>query len=255
MAAINGTALLVYSDGQVIAMQKGVSITVEQDLPDATNKESAGWANHINGVLNAKIDFNSLFDTSVTGGMDATALMAYITSRTSLLISILGLSFPIVAEVDINSLSFDAPAEGTMTLSGSMKVKGQLYVLTGTMANLVTDPDGTSETYDSFDITGTAITNAQKVAAAAALALSNEFSVTINDTLKCVTFLTPTSGESPSVNIYDNTSDDISNVVELDEGLNIVTLDVTATDGTAVLKISNTTAANWSMSPIYLFKV
>lgn len=253
MAAINGTSLLLYSDGRVIALQKGISITVEQDLPDATNKESAGWAQHINGLISAKIDFNALFASSVTGGMDATQLMAYILGRTSLLISILGLTFPMVGQVDLSSLSFDAPGEGTMTLAGSLKVNGPLYPLNGTMVNLITDPDAGGTDYDTLTPSGLAIVSAIN-AAGTAYVMSNVISVANTGVYKLAVFLTLNSGQAPSVAIYDNTSADISNVVVLVAGLNLITLTSTATDASASLRIRNTGASNFALSPLYLFR-
>jgi hypothetical protein len=257
MAALNGTALLLYSEGVCIAMQKGISITVETDLPDATNKESAGWAQHIFGMRNSKIDFTALFSSPNVPDMSGKALMEYILSRESLLVSVLGLSFPIVAEADLNSLSIDAPLEGVMTLSGSLKVKGALYALTGANANLITNPEGTGETYDTFTHSDTAITSAIISAGPGAYAQSDSFSVTTGDVIKLAVFLTKNSGVMPIARIREigGATADISNTSQLVEGLNIATLTVTATKTASLLLNNGADAANWSTSPIYLFKV
>jgi hypothetical protein len=255
MSAINGTNLLLYSDGVVIAMQKGLSISVDTDLPDATSKESAGWARHIQGLINAKIDFSALFSTTVTGGMEANALMDYILSRQSLLVSILGLSFPMIGKVDMNSLSFDAPLEGTMSLSGSLKVNGQLFVLRDTSANLITDPDAGGTDYDTLTVSDIAITSAIKSTAGAKYCQSNAISVASTGIYKLAVFLTSNSGALPTVGLWDNTSAYISNTEVLVAGLNLVTLTCTSTDASASLRFSNTGNANWSVSPIYLWKV
>ena len=42
MAKINGTSVLLYADGTIIALQRGLNISADVDLPDASNKESAG---------------------------------------------------------------------------------------------------------------------------------------------------------------------------------------------------------------------
>lgn len=256
MAAINGTALLLYSEGVVIALQKGISITVDADLPDATNKESGGWAQHINGLLSAKIDFNALFSTLTIaqGGMEANALMDYILSRETLLISILGLSFPMVAQVDMSSLSFDAPSEGTMSLSGSLKVKGQLYCLNGTMANMITDPDSGGTDYDTHTDAGGAWSSLINIAGNA-YANSNDISIADTGVYKLAVFVTLNSGQLPTVGLWDNTSAYISNQVALVDGLNLITLTATGTDATASLRWTNTGASNLKTSPIYLFKV
>jgi len=250
MAVINGTNLLLYADGTLIAAQKSCTITVEQDLFDATNKESAGWARHGNGLLSAKIDFDALLSTT---GKSYTELMNYIINRKSLLLAITGLGYTMVGEVDINSLSVSASQEAAMGLSGGFKVKGQLFVLSGTSANLMTDPDAIGKDYDTFTISGIAVTSAINLADAAE-SRSNEFSVTSGDVVKVITFLTKTSGELPSVALIENGVGEKSNIVQLAEGINIVTLTATAT-ATVSLLINNTTAANFSLSDIYVFKV
>lgn len=265
MGAINGTSIIIYSDGLPIAMQKGMSITVDIDLPDATNKESAGWAEHIQGMLSAKIDFDSIFATSVTAGMDATHLMDYILNRQSLLVSVLGLSFPIIGQVDMASISFNAPAEGAMTLSGSLTANGGLFPLTAKvpitgsslgMSNRITDPDEGGTDYDTLTVSGTAITSAIN-AAGNAYCNSNDFTCIPGAVYKLAFFLTKTSGQLPTVGIWDDTSAYNSNTQAAVEGLNFITLTATniSTDVTSSLRFSNTGAANWSTTPIYLFRV
>jgi predicted secreted protein len=258
MGAINGTTLLLYSAGQAIAMQKGLTISFDVDLPDATNKESAGWAEHITGLMNAKIDFNSLFSTGLMTDtpavLSAKDLMDYILNKTSLLIAILGGPFPIVGQCDMNSLSFTAPLEQAMTLAGSLKVNGKLYPLTGGMVQLITDPGGISSSYDTFTTSGTAITSA--ITASTDNCHSNSFSVSIGDVFKFITFLTLNSGQIPTVELNEvgGGAALISNVSQLVAGLNIATLTATATK-TGSMIIQNTSAANWKTTPIYLFKV
>jgi predicted secreted protein len=260
MAAINGTVVLLYSGGQPIAMQKGLSIGLDVDLSDATNKESAGWAEHLTGLMNAKIDFNALFSTGLMSDtpavLSAKDLMDYILNQTNLLVSILGGAFPIIGEADLSSLSFDAPLEGAMTLSGSLKINGALYPLTGTMAQMITDPDegGTSSEYDIHTVSGTAFTSLVNSAGDAA-AESNVISVADTGIYKFVTYLTVNSGQVPTVGIWDNTSAYISNTQALVAGLNFITLTATSTDASASLRISNTEACDLVTTPIYLFKV
>jgi hypothetical protein len=262
MGAISGTILLLYSEGLPIAMQKGLSVALDMDLPDATNKDSAGWAHHILGYRNAKIDFSALANVGLPGDtppvvMSAKALMDYIIAQESLLVSILGLGYPIIGEVNMSSLSFDAPGGGVMTLSGSLIVNGILYVLSdvgGMPVNLVTDPDGNSYSYDTLDVSGLNITSAIKSSAGEKYCNSNTISVTDTYVYKLAVFLTLNGGAAPTVGIWDNTSAFISNTQVLVDGLNFVTLTATATDASASLRFRNTANGNWSTSPIYLFK-
>jgi predicted secreted protein len=260
MAVINGTTMLLYSGGVAIAVQRGLSIGVNLNLDDATNKESAGWGNHISGLLNASIDFDALYSADVASVMSADDLMDYILTRGHLLISILGLGYPIVGEADMSSLKFNAPLEQAMSLSGSLKVNGQLFVLsgakeygTGNMNNLVTDPDGTSSTYDTMTVSGIKITSAI-VAAGGPSVISNGFAVTIGATYKLIFFLTSNSGSLPSVRISKTDGSSQSNAVACTAGINVITLIPTA-NVTPALHFYNSGACNWSTSNIYLFKV
>ncbi len=250
MAKINGTSVLLYADGTLVALQRDLSISVEQDLPDATSKESAGWAEHINGLRNATVTFDALYSTT---GLSAASLLTYITGRTSLLMVILGLSYPLIAEVDVNNLSLVGNREEPGSLSGTLKIKGKLYLLMGGSAQLVTDPDAGGTTYDTYTVSGLAVTSAINLADSAA-ADTNTFSVTSGDIVKLAVFLTLNSGQAPTVKLTDPEASDYSNDETLAEGLNIVTLTATGTYAAVVLRILNTAAANWSMSNIYLFK-
>jgi hypothetical protein len=40
MGKINSTLVVLYADGVAIALQRGLSISADADLPDTTNKES-----------------------------------------------------------------------------------------------------------------------------------------------------------------------------------------------------------------------
>lgn len=250
MAKINGTSVLLYADGTVVALQRGLTINAEQDLPDATTKMSLGWAEHINGLRNATISFDALYSTT---GLSAEDLLTYITGRTSLLMLIVGgITFPIISEVDLSSISLVGNREEPGSLTGNLKVNGKLYQLKGASESLITDPDGSGETYDTFDTAYIAISSAI-IASGSASANSNTFSVTSGDIIKLAVFVTSTSGELPIVEIRESGAGAISNIENLVAGLNIVTLTVTATK-TAYLTIRNTGAANWAMSNIYLFK-
>ena len=263
MAVINGTALLLYSEGVLVGFQQGISINVSQKLEDITNKESLGWEQHINGMLNATIDFNALFASPNTPDMNALALMDYIINRESLLVEILGLDYPFVGEADLSTLKFKAPLEGAMSLSGSMKTNGGLYPLTTLVpiagsslgySNRITDPDGNGTDYDTLTISGIKITSAIN-AAGNAYCDSNTFTTQSGGIYKFACFLTKTSGQLPTVGLWDSTSAYVSNTRDLVEGLNFITLTGTATDVTSCLRFSNSGAANWSVSNIYLFRV
>lgn len=248
MGVINGTDLSLYADGTLIAAQKSCTITVEQDLFDATNKESGGWARHGNGLLSAKIDFDALVSTT---GKSYTELMAYVIARSSILLAITGLGYTMVGEVDMNSLSVSASQESAMGLAGGFKVNGELYILNGTKANLVTD--WTNVDYGTFTDANGAITSAIS-SGSNKTAMSNVFDIANTGVYKVALFLTLTSGELPSIALLEPLAGNRSNLEALVEGLNIVTLTATADVTDGVLRILNTAATNFSTSKVYLWK-
>jgi len=251
MAKINGTSVLLYADGTVIALQKGLNISADVDLPDASNKESAGWAEHIQGMRNATLSFDALYSTT---GKSAAALLAYITGRSNILIAIVGgFSYPILGEVKMNSLSLTGNKEEPAALAGSLKINGNLYLLKGNSASLVTNPEGTGTDYDTFQRVGRTILSAVN-SAGNAYASSNTFSVTLGDVVKVAIFLTVTSGQVPTVEVCESGGTAISNVATLVAGLNIVSLTITKT-ATGHITFRNTAAANWASSSVYAFKV
>ena len=248
MAVINGTDLLLYADGTLIAAQKNCTITVEQDLFDATNKESAGWARHGNGLLSAKIDFDALVSTT---GKSYTELMAYVIARSSILLAITGLGYTMVGEVDLSSISISASQESAMGLSGSLKVKGELFVLNGTKADLITD--WTNLDYDTFTDASGAITSAIS-SGSNKTAMSNVFNIVDTGIYKVALFLTLNSGQLPSIALLEPLAGNRSNTEALVEGLNIVTLTATANVAEGVLRILNTAASNYFTSKVYVWK-
>ena len=251
MAKINGTTLLVYADGTLIACQKGVTITTSQNLFDTTNKESGGWSEHGNGLRTAEVSIDGLASTT---GLSAKELFAYIIGRTSLNLVIVGLDYNLVCQADVSASSITGPLEEATTISGSFKVNGNLYYLTGTSVQMITDPKGNTGDYDTLTTSGISITSAIKTTAGAKKCDSNTISVADTGIYKLFVFLTLTSGQVPTVGLWDNTSAYISNTSALVAGLNVITLIATATDASASLRFSNSASGNWSTSNIYLFK-
>lgn len=70
MPKINATDLLVYVGAVPIAHSTSATINIEQDLPDATTKDSGGWADHINGLKSWSIDTDALVDYSASYGAE-----------------------------------------------------------------------------------------------------------------------------------------------------------------------------------------
>jgi len=82
MAKLNGTLYAVYSGSDKVLHTVNASLNLEQDLSDVTNKESAGWAEHINGLRNWSIDFSGKYDETGSG-VTPNEIMAAIIARTA----------------------------------------------------------------------------------------------------------------------------------------------------------------------------
>jgi predicted secreted protein len=67
MAKINGTLIAVLSGADKVLYATSATLNVKQNLPDVTNKESAGWAEHINGLRDWDISIDGKYDTAGEG--------------------------------------------------------------------------------------------------------------------------------------------------------------------------------------------
>lgn len=250
MSKYQGRSILLYINGQEVACQKDLSISIDRNLFPTSVKQDAGWETHGNGKKKSNVPFSALQSTD---GFSGTELMDIIRGADDALLVINGFSVPYVMEVDLQNTVISAPDDDAVTLSGTFIANGRIYRIAGGNANLITDPDGGATDYDTHTVSGISFTSMINAAGTAACT-SNEFGVTENDVIKLFVFLTKTSGELPTVGIWDNTSAYVSNTQALVEGFNLVTLTVTGTDASASLRFNNTGASNWSTSNIYLFK-
>lgn len=72
MAKINGTSFLLLVDGVAIGSTRTCSITINNEAPDTTTKDSGGWEENLpgGGLRNANISFEGLEDPANTVGVD-----------------------------------------------------------------------------------------------------------------------------------------------------------------------------------------
>lgn len=132
MATVNGTLILLQDDGTAFALTTSATLNIDADLPDASSKDSAGWAEHILGQRSWSVDLDGLADfETVTGTVDL--LTDYILSETQASIEFepqtgafttKGVSF--TGTASLANVSVSAPNEDTATLSGSFTGTGAL---------------------------------------------------------------------------------------------------------------------------------
>ena len=80
MAKINGTDILVSTAAGTIGGATSHTLNINVDLPDATTKDSAGWAEHIHGLRDWSVDVDALNDPD--NPVDGPDLAQLILSRT-----------------------------------------------------------------------------------------------------------------------------------------------------------------------------
>lgn len=85
MAKVNGTLYAVLSGTDRVLCLTGCSLTISQNLADVSNKESGGWAEHINGMRSASIPFEGVYDEALisAAGLTAVAIADLIIDRTA----------------------------------------------------------------------------------------------------------------------------------------------------------------------------
>jgi len=123
----NGTLMAVTADGDVIAHALSATLNINQDLPDATTKDSAGWAEHINGLRDWSISVDALQDFLKTFGFEGA--FDSVNSRSSLAIvyttNVSG-DIQYTGTANFSGLTNDTPNEGVASWSGEIVGTGAL---------------------------------------------------------------------------------------------------------------------------------
>lgn len=85
MATFNGTDLIVKVDDKAIGHTTSCTFSLSADLPDATTKDSGGWAEHIQGLRSGSVSFDGYidYDDDGTTKQGAVSLTDLILNRTA----------------------------------------------------------------------------------------------------------------------------------------------------------------------------
>lgn len=130
MPVFNGTTVLLRANGNPLALLTNTTLNIEQDLPDASSKDSAGWADHVNGQRSYSVDVDGLADFTATTG-NSNILANLIANRSNVSFRFATTTagqLQFSGTVSLASLSISAENEQTATLSGSMTGKGALTI-------------------------------------------------------------------------------------------------------------------------------
>jgi hypothetical protein len=134
MSAINGTLILLRDTNDPFALSTSCTLNIDMDLPDASHKGSAGWAEHIRGQKSWSVDLDGLadFETGTTGGVQD--VVNYILNRENVQIEFVPLAGSFDGSKGVSyegnascaSVSVVASNEDTCTLTGSFTGNGEL---------------------------------------------------------------------------------------------------------------------------------
>jgi predicted secreted protein len=256
MAKVNGTSVLVYCDDTLIAAQKGCTVNIEQALPDCTSKDSAGWEEHINGTRVITCDFDALFSTT---GLSDEDLIAQLTDRDTIELSISGGGIAIIGDASLQNVSINAPQEEAAGISGTFKfnITDGAYILAGASTNLITDPDGGGHTYDTCTVSDLTFVTCYKEAAEIAYVYTNDFSVTEGDIINVLIVDPVANTDEVTLSILDTGVGELSTNQNMSVGVDFAwhQFIISTTSTNARLAFVTATSVTWSTGTIYLFKV
>tara|TARA_R110001632_G_scaffold230183_1_gene367301 strand:+ start:1231 stop:1641 length:411 start_codon:yes stop_codon:yes gene_type:complete len=123
----NGTNLLLKVEDTTVGHTTSCTLSISQDLPEATTKDSGGWQEVISGVRNGEISFEGLVDYSDTA--NAIELADYIINRT-IVTCVFGTTESgdsiYTAEGFISSIEQSAEMESPVSYSGSITLTGAI---------------------------------------------------------------------------------------------------------------------------------
>lgn len=136
MAKFNGTTIILDVDGTALAHVEDSTLSINREIPEANDKDSAPWADHLDdgGLMDWEITFDGNADWSQTTG-NVETLFDLLTARTAVTcifgvdpaqvdgISV-GLAFS--GDAGFSGVELGSPMEETAPISGTAVGKGTL---------------------------------------------------------------------------------------------------------------------------------
>lgn len=124
MALINGTNLVIKVGGNPIVRATTASLEISVDMPDATTKDSAGWAEFFAGVRSWTLSSDGLVNyANVTNGVETDELVGMLIARTAVTV------------------------EFATSTTGDMKLSGSAFVTSISQTADMESPSGYSVTF------------------------------------------------------------------------------------------------------------
>lgn len=131
MAKVDGTVTLAKLNGSPIAHQQNSTMNINMDLVDATDKDDAAWADHIQGLRDWSVDVDGLIDFTSSFGNDELRSMI-VNKETAALEFGSGVTgtAKMTGTVSLSGLTEEHPQYAPGTYSGTLVGKGALTVTT-----------------------------------------------------------------------------------------------------------------------------
>ena len=123
MALINGTNLVIKVGGVPILKATTASIEMSVDMPDATTKDSQGWAEFFAGVRSWTLSSDGLIDYATSASVETDELVGMLIARSTVAVTF-----------------------GTST-TGDMLLSGNAYVSSISQTADMESPSGFSVTF------------------------------------------------------------------------------------------------------------
>ena len=126
-SVFNGTNLILQVEGNPLGHTTSCSLSLSNDLPEATTKDSNGFQEVIAGVISGELSFDGLVDYSDTA--NAIELADYLLARTQIT-CVFGTSVTgdaiYTAEGYLSSVEQSAEMESPVSYSGSITLTGAI---------------------------------------------------------------------------------------------------------------------------------
>ena len=123
MALINGTNLVIKVGGVPLLKATTASLEMSVDMPDATTKDSAGWAEFFAGVRSWTLSSDGLIDYATSASVETDELVGMLIARSPIAI------------------------EFATSTAGDMKLSGSAYVSSISQTADMESPSGFSVTF------------------------------------------------------------------------------------------------------------
>ena len=126
-SVFNGTNLILQVEGNVVGNTTSCTLSLSNDLPEATTKDSNGFQEVIAGVISGEISFEGLVDYSDTA--NAIEMADYLLARTQIT-CVFGTQEAgdavYTAEGFLSSVEQSAEMESPVSYSGSITLTGAI---------------------------------------------------------------------------------------------------------------------------------